>query len=448
MKTSWVCVIVLILGTACTGLPTPDAPDFIRVEGSRLIRNGEPYHFLGTNIWYGCNLGALAEGGDRDRLIRELDLLQSLGVDNLRVLGASEGLGQHNTVWPPLQPEPGVYDQRLLEGLDFLLAEMGKRDMVAVVYLNNYWVWSGGMSQYVSWFDDEPLPNPFLERYSWLEFMEFSARFYTHTEANGAYRRYIEMLVNRENAFTGIRYRDDPTIMAWQLGNEPRPGEGESGKQNFEVFTRWVGETADFIRSLDPNHLISTGNEGLKGSIESAETYLNIHRFANIDYLTAHLWILNWSWYDPTRPEETYAEAERQAIEYLDQHIAFAEEIGKPLVLDEFGIPRDHHSFSPAAGTTYRDLFYARVFEHIHANAAAGGPFAGSNFWSWGGLGQASDPEEAVWRRGDQFTGDPPQEPQGRNSVFASDLSTLAVIEEFAGKTRALAFEQGLGRSK
>jgi len=433
--------VVLAVMMGCAGPPQPAAPDFIRVEGNRFIRNNEPYHFLGTNLWYGCNLGALGEGGDRDRLRRELDLLQSLGIDNLRVLGASEGLGQHNTVWPPLQPELGVYDERLLDGLDFLLAEMAKRDMLAVIYLNNYWVWSGGMAQYVSWLEDEPVPNPFLEDHSWHEFMEFSARFYTHPEANAAYRRYIEMLVNRKNGHTGLRYRDDPTIMAWQLANEPRPGVGESGKENFGAFTSWVGETADFIRSLDPKHLISTGNEGLKGSIESAKTYVNIHSFANIDYLTAHLWVLNWSWYDPLRHGETYAEAERQAIEYLDQHIAFARGLGKPLVLDEFGIPRDQHSYSPQAGTTTRDLFYARVFDHIHANALAGGPFAGSNFWTWGGYGQASDPEEAEWRRGDQFTGDPPQEPQGRNSVFATDDSTLAIIEDFAGKMK-LAGEQ------
>jgi mannan endo-1,4-beta-mannosidase len=427
---------LLLIG--CGGADPRDSLHFVQVEGNRFVKDGEAYRFLGANLWYGCNLGALAEGGNRDRLRRELDLLHSLGIDNLRVLGASEGLTQHNTVWPPLQPEPGVYDQRLLEGLDFLLAEMATRDMVAVVYLNNYWVWSGGMAQYVSWFDSEPLPNPFLEEYSWHEFMDFSARFYTHSEANAAYRDYIAMLVDRENTFTGVRYRDDPTVMAWQLANEPRPGEGEPGKRNFEAFTQWVGETADFIRSLDPNHLISTGNEGLKGSIESTETYLNIHRFANIDYLTAHLWVLNWSWYDPMRHEETYAEAERKAVEYLDQHIAFAEELGKPLVLDEFGIPRDNHSYSPQAGTTTRDRFYARVFDHIHANAAAGGPFAGSNFWTWGGYGRASDPEEAVWRRGDQFTGDPPQEPQGRNSVFATDASTLAVIEKSAEMMKAI----------
>jgi len=429
--------LVAVLLSGCAGAPEDDR-SFIRVEDTGFIRNGRPYTFLGANLWYGCNLGSLAEGGDRERLLRELDLLRSLGIDNLRVLGASEGLTQRNTVWPPLQPEPGVYDEHLLDGLDFLLAEMARRDMVAVVYLNNYWVWSGGMSQYVSWFDAEPVPNPFLEQYSWPDFMEFSARFYTHAGANAEYRRYIEMLVNRENALTGVRYRDDPTIMAWQLGNEPRPGEGESGRRNFDVFTTWVGETAAFIRSLDPNHLISTGNEGLKGCIESAETYLDIHRFETIDYMTIHLWILNWSWYDPLEPEATYPGAEKQAIDYLDQHIAFAEELGKPLVLEEFGIPRDMHSFSPGSTTEYRDRYVARIFEHVRDNAASGGPFAGSNFWTWGGYGRTRDAAEAVWRRGDDFTGDPPQEPQGRNSVFATDTSTLSVLEEYAGRMRAM----------
>ncbi len=436
MKTMSKIVVVAICLVGCGGVPDSEDSSFVRVEGAQFIRDGEPYRFLGANVWFGCNLGALAEGGDRDRLIRELDLLHSLGIDNLRVLGASEGMSQHNTVDPPLQPKLGRYDERLLEGLDFLLAEMAKRDMVAVIFLNNYWVWSGGMAQYVSWLDGEPVPNPFLKQYTWHDYMEFSARFYTHAEANSAYRRYIEMLINRQNSFTGLSYRDDPTIMAWQLGNEPRPGVGESGKLNFDVFIEWVGETAAFIRSLDANHLISSGNEGLAGCIESAETYLDIHRFADIDYMTVHLWILNWQWYDPLNAEETYPEAEVKAVNYLARHIAFAEQIGKPLVLEEFGVPRDLHSYSPDAGTTYRDRFYALIFQQIYDNALSGGPFVGSNFWTWGGYGVARDPEEAVWRAGDDFTGDPPQEPQGRNSVFATDAPTLSILEDYAAKMK------------
>jgi mannan endo-1,4-beta-mannosidase len=437
-----VSLALLILALTCAaGCTTPRAPDtarFVRVQGTHIVRDGRRYAFVGTNLWYGANLGAFAPGGDRERLLRELDLLRSLGIDNLRVMGASEGDDQPNTVFPSVQPRLGQYDERVLEGLDFLLAEMGTRGMLAVVVLNNYWEWSGGMAQYVSWLDGEPVPNPFFKEYSWQQFMEFSARFYANENANQAYRRFVAMLVGRTNRFTGVRYRDDPTIMAWQLANEPRPSPARAYEGDFAAFTAWIGTTAAFIRSLDPNHLISTGSEGVVGCLDSAETTRAIHAFPAVDYMTVHLWPLNWEWYDPLRPKETYPTTEQKALAYLDEHVALASSIGKPLVLEEFGIPRDGHSYSPDSPTTIRDAYFELVFRHILENAEAGGPFAGSNFWTWGGYGRARNPDDPTWHRGDGFTGDPPQEPQGRNSIFATDRSTLAIVTRYTARMDAL----------
>jgi mannan endo-1,4-beta-mannosidase len=185
----------------------PPPRDFVTVRGTQLLRDGAPYHFVGANLWYGCNLAALAEGGDRERLRRELDLLRSLGIDNLRVMGASEGLGQPNTVWPPIQPELGQIDERLLDGLDFLLAEMARRDMLAVVYLNNFWEWSGGMAQYLSWLDGVPVPTFFREPGPVQNF----ARFYGHAGASRL--PPLSRLWSSGRTATPACYRDDPTIM-------------------------------------------------------------------------------------------------------------------------------------------------------------------------------------------------------------------------------------------
>jgi mannan endo-1,4-beta-mannosidase len=329
-------------------------------------------------------------------------------------MGASEGLGQPNTVWPPIQPELGQSDERLLDGLDFLLAEMAQRDMVAVIFLNNYWEWSGGMAQYVSWLDGEPVPNPIFAENTWDQFMNFSARFYGHAGANAAFRRYVEKLVQRKNRYTGVRYRDDPTIMAWQLANEPRPGRGKPGWRNRETFTSWIGSTADFIRSLDPNHLISIGSEGLRGCLGRPEIYLAIHRFPSIDYLTVHLWLLNWSWYDPLRHDATYSEAERLAIDYLDQHIALAEQLGKPLVLDEFGIPRDLRL--PPAPPQCATASTTPCSYPANAEAGALSPAATSGP---GAVTEAIEPDDPVWHHGDSC-GDPPRS-RKCNSVFARD---------------------------
>lgn len=413
--------------------------DFVTVKETQLVRNGKPYYFLGTNVWYGANLGMQGHEGDRKRLKRELDLLESLGVTNLRILGASEKTEYFNTVNPAFQTSLGEYNVDVLKGLDFFLDEMRKRDMVAVIYLNNYWVWSGGMAQYVAWCEDETMPNPFLKEYDWHTFMLYSGQFYEHQEANQAYRKYIKMLINRENTVNGRLYKNDPTIMAWQLSNEPRPKPAEDEEKHIDRFITWVDETAAYIKSLDSNHLVSTGNEGLKGSLESERCYLKAHQSPHIDYMTFHLWILNWGWFDPENPEATYPQAEENALNYLNQHIEYAKQVGKPVTFEEFGIPRDGHSYSPEASTKWRDRYFKTIFDKIYNGVESGSPLAGSNFWAWGGYGKARNPvQDPFWKQGDDLVGDPPQEPQGRNSVFAGDSTTLAILLNHSTKLEQL----------
>ena len=69
--------------------------------------------------------------------------MKSMGIDNLRILVGADGeRGVKTKVEPTLQIAPGVYNDTILAGLDYLLKEMGKRKMVAVLYLNNSWEWS------------------------------------------------------------------------------------------------------------------------------------------------------------------------------------------------------------------------------------------------------------------------------------------------------------------
>ncbi|MBN1406979.1 MAG: cellulase family glycosylhydrolase [Calditrichaceae bacterium] len=403
---------------------------FVTVKDKQFHINGQPYYFLGSNIWFGANMGMAGEQGDRDRLTKELDYLKLLGINNLRVMGASEGK-QFNTVRPSIQPELGIFEESILQGLDFLLAEMGKRNMYAVVFLNNYWVWSGGMSQYVAWEKNIEVPNPFLPPYDWHHFMNFSSQFYYSKKMNDAFKKYIEKIVKRTNTITGKKYKDDPAIMAWQLANEPRPGSGAEGKQHFTAFSKWIDETSNYIKSIDNNHLVSTGNEGLAGCLESEEVFKEIHQYEGIDYMTFHLWILNWRWFLPHKADSTYPIAEKKAAQYIKDHIDFANEAGKPIVIEEFGIPRDLHSYNPASATVYRDKYYDMIFRMIYENSKNGGPLVGSNFWAWGGFGKVREPKEAVWKEGDDYTGDPPQEPQGRNSVFVTDSSTIEILSRY-----------------
>lgn len=395
---------------------------FVTAEDGKFYVDGENYRYLGVNYWYACYLAAGVEEGGLDRMVKELDELQSMGVNNLRVLGASEE-SEITTLSPGIQSAPGVYNEELLKGLDVALDEMSKRGMKAVVYLNDTWRWSGGMSQYLHWSNGQPIPN---QNEDFTVFIENITRFYTDDQSQQWFRNYIRVLLNRVNSVNGRLYKDDPTIMAWQLANEPRPGSSRESETNQPVFIKWVGETADLIRELGAKQLISTGSEGVWGCNGSVSTYVASNEFESIDYLTVHVWPFNWGWFDAANPETTYPISRDKTLEYLNQHIVLAEEMGKPLVLEEFGMPRDGHDYTAGSTTVYRDKFYESVFALLSTDRG----MDGINIWSWGGLGGATAKAGSMWYPGDTLTGDNPVEPHGRNSVYSTDSSTIEVMRE------------------
>ncbi|MEJ2400928.1 MAG: mannanase, partial [Xanthomonadales bacterium] len=331
------------------------------------------------------------------------------------------------------------YNETLLRGLDYLLDELAKRGMHAVIFLNNFWEWSGGMGTYLYWTNGGEYVDLGDPEHPWPAFPDFTAGFYASAAANRLFRRYVEALVTRTNTVNGTPYAKDPAIMAWQLANEPRPGYRNAlGFSRLDGYYRWIAETAGLIHTLDPNHLVSLGSEGTMGCLQDATCFREAHAIDDIDYLTFHMWPKNWSWFDAQDPAATFPRTQARADAYMTDHLAVARRLGKPIVLEEFGLERDGGAFDPAAPTTLRDRFYGQVFDRIEHSLARGGPFAGSNFWTWGGYGRARH-DDYLWRAGDTaWTGDPPQEAQGLNSVFDSDASTLSLLRRHAGTLAGL----------
>lgn len=446
--------VATLLLCACASLPQPpaasetsDSPstnrassysssDFITIQGTQFRLRGEPYRFVGTNLWYGAYLGSPGATGNRSRLSRELDQLKSIGVTNIRVLGLSEASELKRAVRPAIMTSPGQYDEDLLTGLDYLLAEMAQREMTAVIYLNNFWQWSGGMTQYVAWFTGASPLDPDVTG-DWNGFMDNSAKFYSIEQAQRAFKDAIRTLITRRNTVTGKLYNEDPTIMSWQLANEPRPGSDTNGLTNARAFIDWLESTARYIHALAPKQLVSTGSEGWMGTAGDRALYVESHKSPHIDYLTFHMWAPNWQWFDPKRAAQTYDSGWAKARDYLDWHIDVAGQLGKPIVLEEFGMNRDEGSFDPAASTKYRDRYYRDVFSVLEQRAAEGAAIAGSNFWAWNGAGRTHN-ADSMWKPGDDFVGDPPQEAQGLYGVFDSDASTIAVIKAHAAQLRSI----------
>lgn len=397
---------------------------FVTINKGHFEIEGTPYYFIGTNFWFGAILGSQGEGGDRERLIRELDYLDSIGVNNLRILVGADGMdGTLTKVMPTLQKAPGIYNDSIFDGLDFLLAEMGKRKMYAVLYFTNSWEWSGGYGQYLEWTGHGIAPIPSKD--GWNTYIEYVKQYATCTKCTELLKEHITAVITRTNRYTGKKYINDPSIFSWQICNEPHA----FGENNKVAFEDWMKEVAAHIRSLDPNHLISSGSEGIAGSEFDAALYERIHTDSEIDYFTLHIWPLNWGWVDADNMITALDSCIARTNQYIAEHIDLGRKHKIPVVIEEFGFPRDGRQYHLEAPTTCRDNYMENIFKQIVQHCHEQDVLAGCNFWAWGGFGRPAS-GHIYWQRGDEYLGDPAQEEQGLNAVFDTD-STVSLIKRY-----------------
>lgn len=385
------CLASLLLLFALSSCNQSDVP---HVENGKFIVDGHSEYFIGTNIWYAPELAATAPG--RERLERELDYLKECGVRNLRIKATEDTDA---------------------DALEYVLQRLEEKGMYAVLYMNNAWEWSMGFRDYLEAAGAGPQPHPARDGYT--AYMNAMCAFCRNEAAIELSHRHIRTLVSRLKGYK--------SIFSWQISNEPRAF--ASDQQTFDAFVKYIHSTAALIKSIDPVHMVSTGNEGYMGCECNWNLFYRINDCPDIDYITIHIWPYNWSWVREHSVTDGVEEAVRETEKYIAKSIEIASILRKSVVIEEFGYPRDGFSFSKAQSTSARDKVYKRVFELIAESASDGGYLAGCNFWAWGG---EASPAHERWQEGDDLCGDPFQEQQGLNSVFASDASTVALIRDFA----------------
>ncbi|KAJ2786518.1 hypothetical protein GGI15_001450 [Coemansia interrupta] len=325
-------------------------PEFVRASGTRLWLGTAEYRVRGANYWQAMHLGmAAGPSANRTRVLADLARLRSLGITTVRILAASEGSAPHPTplqrLAPPLMPLPGQYDLAVLEGLDWVLATLPSFGMTAVVSLANYWTWSGGAAQLVAWADGpaaeipypaqwDPVRREMAEGAAYEEFLAYANRLFdpddpANPAAQRVYREHVRALVTRVNSVNGVRYADDPAVLAWELMNEP---------QASRHVARWIAESAALVRSLDANHLVTPGAECKNG----AAWFERMHRAAGVSLATCHFWPANWGLYNASDPT---VRSLRGAIGHMHAFVeataAWARRLGLPVVLAEYGMGRD-----------------------------------------------------------------------------------------------------------
>ena len=399
--------------------PRPVVPGGLEVRGTRFYRDGKPFFASGINYWSALPNARLGNDAGWDQLRRDLDALQAIGINLLRIIGATEGPDTEPLrIVPSLQPAPRQYDPAGVGGLLRLVKELEQRKLTAIFVMNNFWHWSGGMGQYLAWAGQGAIPYPPPHPGGrWDTFQKAAARFYGDSAARAIYDDLLRFIVPQ--------LRDSPAVI-WELANEPR------GLRNVAAFHQWIDDTAALIRQLAPRQLITTGSEGQTDDPRGAGVDIAAdHASANIDFVTFHMWAQNWGWVKCQSLEQDLPRALMRARQYIDDNVARVANLGKPLLLEEFGFPRDACSYDPRSPTTLRDRYFDMVYGLVNSMLPTTA-LAGIMPWAWAGDTRPAHPG-ALWKPGDPFIGDPPHEEQGWYSVYTPD-STTQLIKDWSAR--------------
>ena len=152
---------------------------YVKTDGIKFTYQNQTYTYIGTNYWYGGYLAADTGNNGYQRLCEELDFLKNHGVTNLRVLFSGEGDNRYPyRISPSVQEKQGKYNESILRSFDIFLDEISKRNMKAVLVLNNNWEWSGGMGQYLEWAGYPNAILPKTSNWDWDNYCQYISQFY------------------------------------------------------------------------------------------------------------------------------------------------------------------------------------------------------------------------------------------------------------------------------
>ena len=303
--------------------------------------------------------------------------------------------------------------------------EAGRRGLRLLLALANNWDAYGGAPAYMSWAaaSGEAVPPASAPD---------ASPFFSSPFCKAAYKAHVATVLNRVNTLTGVAYKDEPAIFGFDLINEPRVPADPSG----DTLQAWTEEMAAHFKSIDRNHLLTTGAEGFYGASTPAllpdnpagdssngVDFVRNHLVDGIDFATIHVWPDQWL---QCCTADCLLPFLRQ---WLTGHIDAAGGINKPLLVEEFGAkmrcqpagesgsagssaqypgasagrrmladkPSSAPPPAPSQQLLLRAEMYHMIYSNGHAAAKAGQAFGGSLFWLLGINGQPDADQYSVY---------------------------------------------------
>ena len=363
----------LLAGVLAQPQPTRAAvpPGFAYRCGIHFCLDGKTFYFAGANTYdvftYGGSYGDIeTQWMDKARIDAHFARLQQDKVSVLRLWMFS-----HET-WHGFEPAKGVYSNEQFSLFDYVIESAKAHNVKLIPVFENFWEAYGGIDTRLKW---EGLSGGYSQRW----------KFFNKAQCPGCftqYKNYVSYALNRVNHYSGVKYKDDPTIFAWELMNEPRyPGATPNEDSTGTTLRAWVDEMGAFIKGIDPNHMLGAGLEGHEARYgfggDEGNPFIYIQQSPYIDFTSAHPY--------PTEGWAALSIPQTQALIRAwisDSH----NQVGKPFYMGEFNTHTN-------ASTGTRAQWWTAIYGEMEASGGDG-----SGFWWYDDRIPSYDSNHGVWQ--------------------------------------------------
>ncbi|XP_019071661.1 mannan endo-1,4-beta-mannosidase 4 isoform X1 [Solanum lycopersicum] len=298
--------------------------NFVYTDGTHFALNGKSLYINGFNAYWLMYIAY--DPSTRIKVTNTFQQASKYKMNVARTWAFSHGGSR------PLQSAPGVYNEQMFQGLDFVISEAKKYGIHLIMSLVNNWDAFGGKKQYVEW----------------------------------AVQRG-QKLTSDDDFFT------NPMVKGFYKNN----------------VKNWVLEMAGYLKSIDSNHLLEIGLEGFYGndmrqynpnSYIFGTNFISNNQVQGIDFTTIHMYPNQWL------PGLTQEAQDKWASQWIQVHIDDSKMLKKPLLIAEFG----KSTKTPGYTVAKRDNYFEKIYGTIFNCAKSGGPCGGGLFWQVLGQGMSS----------------------------------------------------------
>ncbi|KAJ9543263.1 hypothetical protein OSB04_022970 [Centaurea solstitialis] len=359
-----------------------DSWEMVKKSGNQFVVDDQPFYVNGFNTYW--LMVFAADDSTRGKVTEVFQQASAVGLTVCRTWAFNDGQ------WRALQKKPSVYDEDVFKALDFVVSEAKKFKIRLILSLINNWGGYGGKPQYVKWGneaglnltnEDDFFSHPTLKSY-YKSHVKAICHPLEHLHYNGFTAIIGETVLNRVNTVTNVTYKDDPTIFAWELMNEPRCTSDPSG----DTLQEWIEEMAYYVKTVDPKHLVEIGLEGFYGpstpnkvqynpntyAQQVGTDFIRNHQILGVDFASVHVYAD--SWISPSISDDHISFTKS----WMQSHIDDAEQyLGMPVVFSEFGVSAKDQGYN----TSFRDNMISTVYNTVLDSVRKGGSGGGSLVW-------------------------------------------------------------------